>query len=253
MIVSTLRVERVSKYFGGVRALDDVSLDVPQGATVGLIGPNGAGKTTLFNVLTGYTRPDGGRVYLRGRDVTNLPPHRICQAGVGRTFQITKVFRDLTAFENVMVAAFAGQKRSLTLYWPAKGMATGETGKLLELVGLGRQLKVRAGNLSHPDQKRLEIAVALAGNPSLLLLDEPTSGMSVQDRSDIVQAIDRVRASRAVTTVLIEHDMSSIFALCQEIVVLHQGRVISAGSPQAIQQDGQVQQVYLGGSTVAKA
>lgn len=246
-----LTVEGVSKSFGGLRVLDGISLRVAEGETFGLIGPNGAGKTTLFNVLTGYIRPDSGRVMLNGLDITGYPPHRICGVGVGRTFQITKVFPSMTAFENVMVGVQCGRRQNLNMIWPAKRLARDKTEGLLELVGLGGSHGVRAQALSYPDQKRLELAVALAADPCVLLLDEPTAGMSAQARTAILQAVQRVKVARPVTIVLIEHDISCVFSLCHRIAVLHQGDVISLGSPDVVREDSRVQEVYLGASVDA--
>src|SRR3989304_4959225 len=177
-----LRIEGLNKSFGGVRPLAEVDLDIPPGVTFGVIGPNGAGKTTLFNVLTGYIRPDYGRVVLSGREITGYPPHRIWRMGIGRTFQITHVFGSLTVLENVLIGIHSCYRRNLKWYWPSKGYSRDKAEGLLELVRLSPQRGIRPAALPLPDQKRLELAIALATEPRLLLLDEPTAGMGTADR-----------------------------------------------------------------------
>jgi len=239
-----LRIEGLAKRFGGLEALGGVNLSVARGDFRAIIGPNGAGKSTFFNTMTGLLKPDAGRVVFEGRDVTGEPPHRLARRGVARTFQITSVFPDLTALENVQVALLAHARQNWSVWPAARPLHTTRARELLALVGLsGERL---AGTLSHGDQKRLELAIALAGEPRLLLLDEPTAGMAAQERLESIRLVHRVARELGLSCVFTEHDMAVVFAVATHITVMHQGRVLADGTPAEVRARREVQQVYLG-------
>jgi branched-chain amino acid transport system ATP-binding protein len=241
-----LRVESLAKRFGGLEALGGVDLSVAPGEFRAIIGPNGAGKSTFFNTMTGLLRPDAGRVIFEGRDVTGEPPHRLVRRGVARTFQITSVFQDLSALENVQISLLAHARRSWSVWPKARGLHASRARELLELVGLGGAAARIAGTLAHGDQKRLELAIALAGEPRLLLLDEPTAGMAAQERLESIRLVHRVAQELGVSCVFTEHDMAVVFAVATRITVMHQGKVLAEGTPAEVRARREVQQVYLG-------
>jgi branched-chain amino acid transport system ATP-binding protein len=247
-----LRVEGLAKRFDGVTALDGVFLEVSPGEFRAIIGPNGAGKSTFFNTMTGLLRPDDGKVVFEGRDVTGEPPHRLARRGVARTFQITSVFADLTALENVQIALLAHARSEWNAWAPARSRHVARARELLALVGLGAAGPRAAGELSHGDQKRLELAIALAGAPRLLLLDEPTAGMAAQERLESIMLVHRVAKELGLACVFTEHDMAVVFAVATRITVLHQGRVLAEGAPAEVRARPEVQQVYLGESLDGK-
>ena len=244
------RAESLEKHFGGVRALGGVSLEVEPGEFRAVIGPNGAGKSTLFNTVTGLHRPDGGRVFFEGRPVTGLSPHLLARMGVGRTFQITHIFADLSTAENVQVALLAHGRRTWNPWTAARRLEREGTRELLALVGLGARSDAPASRLSHGDKKRLELAIALAGRPRLLLLDEPTAGMAARERLESIRMLHRIAGELGLTVFFTEHDMAVVFEVATRVTVLHQGRVLAEGAPTAVRPNAEVQQVYLG-ETVA--
>ena len=241
-----LRVESLMKRFGGLQALGGVDLAVDAGEFRAIIGPNGAGKSTFFNTLTGLLRPDSGRVAFDGRDVTGEPPHRLARRGVTRTFQITSIFPDLSVLENVQVALLARARRSWSLWPRARALGTQRARELLALVGLAANAVKPAGTLAHGDQKRLELAIALAGEPRLLLLDEPTAGMAAQERLEAIRLVHRIARELGLSCVFTEHDMAVVFAVATRITVMHQGRVLAEGTPAEVRARPEVQRVYLG-------
>jgi branched-chain amino acid transport system ATP-binding protein len=241
-----LRIEGLAKRFGGLEALGGVDLSVARGDFRAIIGPNGAGKSTFFNTMTGLLRPDAGRVIFEGRDVTGEPPHRLARRGVGRTFQITSVFQDLNALENVQVSLLAHARRNWSVWPAASALHASRARELLALVGLAASAGRLAGTLAHGDQKRLELAIALATEPRLLLLDEPTAGMAAQERLESIRLVHRVARELGVSCVFTEHDMAVVFAVASHITVLHQGRVLAEGTPAEVRARREVQQVYLG-------
>jgi len=241
-----LRVRDLRKAFGGVHAVDGVSLELPRGEIRALIGPNGAGKTTLFNLLTGQLAADSGEVWLGDARISGLPPHAIWRRGVSRTFQITATFGTLSAFENVQVARLSDARRSLTLWRQAGGLERDRSQALLAFVGLGDQAARPAGTLAYGDLKKLELAIALANDPALLLLDEPTAGMAPAERSDLMRLIVSISRARGLTVLFTEHDMDVVWSVAERILVLHQGRVIAEGTPAEVRANETVQQVYLG-------
>jgi branched-chain amino acid transport system ATP-binding protein len=241
-----LRVRDLRKAFGGVHAVDGVSLDLPRGEIRALIGPNGAGKTTLFNMLTGQLAPDAGEVWLGVERISGLPPHAIWRRGVSRTFQITATFATLSVLENVQVARFADARRSRTLFTPASRLEVERARALLALVGLGDQAVRPAGVLAYGDLKKLELAIALANDPAVLLLDEPTAGMAPAERGELMRLIVAISRERGLTVLFTEHDMDVVFSVADRVLVLHQGRVIADGTPAEVRAHATVQQVYLG-------
>lgn len=236
----------LTRHFGGLVATSDVSLKVQEGELVSIIGPNGAGKTTLFNLLTGHIVPNSGQVLFRGKDITGQAPHAISRMGIGRSFQKLNVFPRLTTFQNVQVAVFSAQQRSRSLFSSAKHLAREETETILESVGLLEQKDRMGGVLAHGDQKRLEIGIALALKPSLLLLDEPTQGMSPRETVQATELIQKLVRQRGLTLIFVEHDMNVVFGISDNIIVLHQGKVIFSGKPDEVKMNDEVQRIYLG-------
>lgn len=233
----------MSKRFGGVRALAEVSLEVQAGQIVGLIGPNGAGKTTLFNVLSGILRPDAGRVRFRGRDVTGLPPHAVCHAGIARTFQIVQPFARLSVVENVTAAYLFGRHgaRGLT-----RAEAEARAHALLEHGRLAAKADWPAGTLTLSERKRLEMVRALATGPDLLLLDEVLAGLNPQETEEMTAIIGRLRQELGIALLLVEHNVRAVMALSEHVVVLNHGTVIARGEPAAVARDPAVVAAYLG-------
>jgi branched-chain amino acid transport system ATP-binding protein len=241
-----LTVENLSRRFGGVHAVKDVNFAVPAGRMHAVIGPNGAGKSTFFNLLTGLIPCDSGRIVFKGRDVTGLPPHALCRLGLGRTFQINSIFASATVLENVQVALLAHRRKIWNMGAAADRLLVREAEALLATLGLADRAAKRGAALSYGDRRRLEVALALACEPELLLLDEPTAGMSLADKPAMVELIRKVGRERGVTVVLIEHDMDIVFSVADRITVLHQGAVVAEGAPPEIKANAQVQQIYLG-------
>ncbi len=232
-MTAELRTEAISKAFGGVRALDDCTLTVPAGSISGLIGPNGSGKTTLFNIVTGYERPDAGEVYLDGRRITRASAQRVFGLGLGRTFQLTRIFPRLTLLENMLVAArgSAADRRRAR--------------ELLEFTGIGQYADALAGTLSYGQRKLLELATVLAAGPAVVLLDEPAGGVNP---TLIQQLADRIRELNAqgTTFLIVEHNMEFVMGLCHQVTVLDYGTVVAAGPPDIIANDSRVLDAYLG-------
>jgi len=244
--VLTLTVRDLCKAFGGVRAVNGVSLELRQGDLRALIGPNGAGKTTLFNMLTGQLQPDSGEVRLGGERLTGRPPHAIWRRGLSRTFQITATFASLSVLENVQVARLSHARRSLELVIPAARLEVERSRELLAQVGLEAHAGRPAHELAYGDLKKLELAVALAGDPTILLLDEPTAGMAPAERGELMRLIAAIARERTLAVLFTEHDMDVVFATAQHVTVMHQGRVIADGPPATVRADRTVQRVYLG-------
>jgi branched-chain amino acid transport system ATP-binding protein len=245
-----LETRDLYKHFGGLVATDKVSLSIREGELHAVIGPNGAGKTTLIAQLAGELRPDGGAILFDGRDVTRMPVQRRAAAGLARSFQITSVFPSFSALANVALAIQAHAGHSFRFWKPAArdGALTGPAREALELVGLGPRADVPAELLSHGEQRQLEIAMALATRPRMLLLDEPMAGMGPAEGASMVDLLGKLK--RRYTILLIEHDMDAVFALADWITVLVHGAVIATGSPDEIRSDPEVRRAYLGEETV---
>jgi branched-chain amino acid transport system ATP-binding protein len=246
MTAPLLEVSGLRKRFGGIAAVDGVDLVLAPGEVRALIGPNGAGKTTFFNLLTGHLAPDAGTVRFRGERVDGLPPRRIWRRGLARTFQIPAVFPYLTVRENVQVPLASRARRTLSLRCRAAGLERAAAEALLGRVGLTAQADRPAGVLAYGDLKKLEMGIALANDPELLLLDEPTAGMAPAERRDLLALVERIAVERGLALLFTEHDMDVVFALAGRITVLHQGRVIADGEPARVRADAEVQRVYLG-------
>ena len=239
-----LVTEKLTMHFGGLAALEDIDLAVERGSIHAIIGPNGAGKSTFFNCLTGLLRPTSGRVLLEGRDITGLPPQRISQLGVARSYQITNIFPGSTCLENIRVAVQSRQPATSFLrHHRADEAALESSMGVIETIGLGGKEDSVASNLSHGEQRNLEIGIALATEPTLLCLDEPTAGMSGSETRDIVELIRRV--SGRLTILIVEHDMQVVMSLADRISVLDYGQVLAEGTPDEIQANPQVQEAYL--------
>jgi branched-chain amino acid transport system ATP-binding protein len=241
-----LKVEGVDKSFEDFMAVNGADLTVGEGELVAVIGPNGAGKTTLFNLITGQLNSDRGRIEFMGKEITNIPPYEICRRGIARSFQTANIFPRLTVFGNVQVAVISQQKRSNTLFIPAQRMAVEETNRILESLGLSDKARETAGSLSHGDQRVLELAIALGNDPKLLVLDEPTAGMSPEETDATMDLIKRLTEERGLTILFCEHDMHVVFGIAQSIMVMHQGRTLIQGKPQQVRENEEVMKAYLG-------
>ena len=246
MAAPILETKELSRYFGGVAAVNLVDLTVPDKQVRSIIGPNGAGKTTLINVITGRLAASTGKVFFEGKDVTGKPVHERVRLGICRTFQITSLFMGLTAFENVRIAKQTHAGKNLRVFNPRGGLkkVNQETEAILERLGLSDVARVPANNLAHGDQRVLEVGLALAGDPKVLLLDEPAAGMSPAETDQISVLIKELSQDLAV--ILVEHDMEVVMSISDTITVLHQGGVIAEGPPAEISQNPQVKDAYLG-------
>ncbi len=236
------------KQFGGLTAVNDVSLQVRAGALHSIIGPNGAGKTTLFNLLSGGLKPTRGQVFFKGQDLTRLPAYRIAHLGVGRSFQITNIFPNLSVLENVRLAAQAMGRDNFKLWQPADRFAAylARAREVLDLVGLAGKEGVMAAALPHGDKRKLELGILLAPDPELLLLDEPTAGMASEQVPHLMETIAAIRRQGAKTIMLVEHNMNVVMNVSDRITVMHQGAVLAEGAPTEIAANETVQRAYLG-------
>ena len=244
--VPVLEVDSLSKSFGGVRAVDGVSFTLSSRELLAMIGPNGAGKTTCFNMVNGQLRPDAGSVRLDGRNILGLPPRSIWRRGVGRTFQITATFASMTVRENVQMVLISYHRRSRALWRPARNHYVDEAMALLERVGMDQQYDRACGVLAYGDIKRVELAIALANEPKLLLMDEPTAGMAPRERMELMELTSEIVHERGIAVLFTEHDMDVVFTHADRIMVLDRGELISEGPPMAVRSDRKVQEIYLG-------
>ncbi len=245
-----LEVRGLSRSFGGFKAVNRADLDVTQGEIVAVIGPNGAGKTTLFNLVTGLLKPDEGRVIFKGEEITGLPTYKTCKKGMTRSFQVVNIFTRLSVFENVRISVLSQQEKTFNLFTPSRTIANRETSEILEKVGLIDKRDRVCGMLSHGDQKVLEIAIALAGKPELLILDEPTAGMSPEETARCIDLIRQLSQNLGLTILFCEHDMELVFAIANRIMVMVRGSTIIQGTCEEVRSNQQVQDAYLGGSDV---
>ena len=246
MTAPCLALDHVSRHFGGLKAVDGVTLTVQPGERHALIGPNGAGKTTLFNVISGELPATEGRITVFGTDVTRMAPHRRAALGIARTFQITKLFANLTVMENLLLACEALEGRKLVVHRRVSSYAdlNARAGALIEQFGLTGRSADYARNLSYGEQRKLEVALSMAGRPRLLLLDEPMAGLSAGESQSMHAILERIE--RSIAVLLIEHDMDIAFAFAERVTVLHQGRVLTEGTREQVSATPAVQQIYLG-------
>jgi len=243
-----LRTQGITKEFGKLRAVNEVSLEISKGDIHAIIGPNGAGKSTYFNLVTGYHRATSGKVLFKEKEITHLPAYRRCNLGITRSFQITSIYPKLTVYESVLMALLCHRKATLDFFSPAKKFFKEEVWHILEDIGLADQADRPGDSISHGDKKRLELAVTVGTEPELLLLDEPTCGMSPEETEMTMSLINKLSKDRGITILFTEHDMSVVFGIAKRISVLHQGTLIADGSPQEVRASEEVQRVYLGGS-----
>lgn len=248
-----LRIEALQKSFDGFMAVAGANLSVRAGEVVAVIGPNGAGKTTLFHLITGQLKPDAGKIAFKGENIAGLAPHRICRKGISRSYQVVNIFNRLTVFENVQVAVLSRRRKTFNLFRPARTMAVSETREILDSVGLLEKEAMISGSLSHGDQKVLEIAVALGNRPELLILDEPTAGMSPEETAVTLALMKRLSNERGLTILFCEHDMGLVFSFATQIMVMQQGSTIIQDVPEKVRNNPQVRKAYLGGADTCSA
>ena len=241
-----LEAHNVTKSFGGLTAVNALNLTVKEGELSAIIGPNGAGKSTLFDLLSAKTRPDSGTITFENRQISRLRPHHICHLGIGRSFQKQNIFPRLTALENVQIALLSKQKRTRNIFLPVKRLAQEECMAILEQIGLLEKQNSLAGLLAHGDQKRLEIGIALAGRPRLLLLDEPTAGMGAEETEIMMRLVEKLAREQELTLLFVEHDMRVVFGIAETVRVMHLGSILAEGSPEEIRANQDVQKIYLG-------
>jgi branched-chain amino acid transport system ATP-binding protein len=247
-MATLLKIDNLHKSFDGFRAVNGAHLTVGTGQLVAVIGPNGAGKTTLFNLVTGQLQPDAGRIVFNGEEIGRLAPHRICRKGIARSFQIANIFPRLSVFRNVQVSVLSQQRKSTLLFRPAQGIALEETDRILADVGLQDKAGDLAGSLSHGDQRILEVAIALGNAPRLMILDEPTAGMSPEETTRTMALIRHLAEDRGLTILFCEHDMDVVFNVAQSIMVMRQGQTIIQAAPEQVKANAEVQTAYLGES-----
>jgi branched-chain amino acid transport system ATP-binding protein len=253
MVPTLLSVEGLTKSYGGVHAVRSVSFELKAGEILALIGPNGAGKSTCFDMLNGQKNPDSGRIILLGEDSTGKPPRAIWRLGVGRTFQITATFPTMTVRENVQVALVSYRRQLFNFFASTPQFEQAEAARLLELVGMGGYADRPCGELAYGDLKRLELAVALANQPKLLLMDEPTAGMAPRERIDLMRLTARIAREQSIGVLFTEHDMDVVFEHADRILVLNRGTLIAEGTPEQVRGNPQVRAVYLGEGLVYDA
>jgi len=245
-----LETRNLTKKFGGLMAVNDVSVGIKKGICKGLIGPNGAGKTTLFNLICGILKPTSGTVFFKGEDITGLPSHKISMRGISRSYQITNIFTRLPVLENVRIAVQSRGKDNYNFYSNIKDLKeyNKRALEILEMIGLKGRAYYIADFLTHGDQRKLEIGMALATEPELLLLDEPTAGISIEEVPDMINVIQRIKQTGAVTILLVEHKIDVVMDICDSVLVMHEGSIIADGTPEEIAKNELVQKVYLGGA-----
>jgi len=249
--MTLLVVEHLAKAFGGVRAVDDVSFSLKARELLAMIGPNGAGKSTCFNMVNGQLRPDAGRVLLDGRDIVGRPPHEIWRLGVGRTFQIAATFGSMKVVENVQMALVSRERRVYSMWRPASGHARDEAMALLERVGMSEQAQRPCGVLAYGDVKRVELAIALANRPKLLLMDEPTAGMAPKERNALMALTRELAHENGIGVLFTEHSMDVVFGYADRLIVLARGKLIADGDRESVRDNSRVREVYFGSGRTA--
>jgi len=243
-----LQTQGITKEFGKLRAVNDVTLEILKGDVHAIIGPNGAGKSTYFNLITGYHRATSGKVLFKGKEITNLPAYSRCKLGMTRSFQITSIYPKLSVYESVLMGLLSHRRATLNFYSSAEKFFREEVWRILEDVGLADQANRQGDSISHGDKKRLELAITLGTEPELLLLDEPTCGMSPDETETTMIFIKKLVEQKGLTILFTEHDMSVVFGIAKRISVLHQGTLIADGTPEQVRANEEVQKVYLGGT-----
>lgn len=243
-----LHVENLRKSFEGFIAVRAAHLAVETGEIVAVIGPNGAGKTTLFNLITGQLKADAGEIHFKDENILGLPPYEIARKGISRSFQIVNIFQRMTVFENVQVAVLSHQKRTSNMFLPSRNLVKAETKEILESVGLLDKADRISGSLSHGEQKVLEMAIALGNDPELLILDEPTAGMSPEETSITIELIKKLSSDLGLTILFCEHDMELVFSIATTIMVMQQGETLIQAEPDEVRKNKLVQEAYLGGA-----
>ena len=244
--MAVLETKGLTKDFGGFVAINDVNFSLEKGEKHAIIGPNGAGKTTFFNLITGHLLPSKGAVEFESKAITGIPPHKIVRLGLARSFQRINIFPRMTVYENIQTSLIARDNKHFRLFLPGAAQNREETSDLLMLVGLDTEASEIAGELSYGKQKQLELAISLAENPSVLLLDEPTAGMSPQETKEAIALVDEIAKARGLTLLFTEHDMSVVFGIADRISVLHHGELIASGLPEEVRTNPEVRRVYLG-------
>ncbi len=244
-----LRVENLTKYFGEVHAVDNVSFTLEEGGVTSVVGPNGAGKTTLINLISGAIKPDAGRIYYKGRDITGYPPSKISRIGIARSFQIPHIFLRMTVLDNILIPLFSrkGLSRNLIKRATDYPEVLKSAEDILGSFGLWEKRNFLANELPHGDRKLLDIAMALAMEPELVLLDEPTSGVSIREKSRIMEIVEEAIRERGVTALIVEHDMDIVFSYSEKIIVMHQGKILAMGSGEEIKRNKEVESILMGG------
>ena len=251
--MSVLAIRSLSKTFGGVRAVNDVSFEIAQGEFLAMIGPNGAGKSTCFNMINGQLKPDSGQILFENRDIAGLKAREVWRLGVGRTFQVAATFGSMTVAENVQMALISHAQEIYHLWQPASKLHRGRALDLLAQVGMREAAQRPSRELAYGDVKRVELAIALANEPRLLLMDEPTAGMAPRERNDLIALVKRLVVERGTSVLFTEHSMDVVFAFADRIIVLARGRLIADGNAAAIRDDAKVQEVYFGSGSMVRA
>ena len=241
-----LQVDDLVKSFDGFKAVAGVSFHIEKGEICSIIGPNGAGKSTVFNLITGHLPLDRGQVVFNGIDISRMPAHRICRLGLGRSFQRINIFPRLTVFENIQAGVLSHRGKSLSFFTAVKDLFEKETDEIIENVGLHDHRDELSGSIAYGYQKQLELGIALANEPKMLLLDEPTAGMSAQETKATIELIIKIVKDKGLTLLFTEHDMSVIFAISERILILNQGQLIASGPPNEVRENPDVQKIYFG-------
>ena len=241
-----LQVDDLVKSFDGFKAVAGVSFHIEKGEICSIIGPNGAGKSTVFNLITGHLPLDRGQVVFNGIDISRMPAHRICRLGLGRSFQRINIFPRLTVFENIQAGVLSHRGKSLSFFTAVKDLFEKETDEIIENVGLQDHRDELSGSIAYGYQKQLELGIALANEPKMLLLDEPTAGMSAQETKATIELIIKIVKDKGLTLLFTEHDMSVVFAISERILILSQGQLIASGPPNEVRENPDVQKIYFG-------
>ena len=245
-MAKVLEVHELAKSFGGVQAVKNLSFDLAEGQLLAMIGPNGAGKSTCFNLINGQLRPDYGRVVIMGKKINGYKPRQVWKLGVGRTFQITSTFASMTVLENIKMAVLSHHRQTKALFSKVRRLYTEESMELLKLVGIEDQHDRACGVLAYGDLKRVELAVALANQPKLLLMDEPTAGMGPAERQSLMELTSNIVRNQNIGVLFTEHDMEVVFTHSDRIIVLNRGELVAEGTPTEVRENNQVQEIYLG-------